>query len=324
MKINILLSTFNGEKFLSEQIESIINQTYEDWTLLIRDDGSTDGTVGLIHNYCLKDERIQLIDAQEGVNLGFVASFFELLKYEKADFYFFCDQDDIWLPYKVKLMITEASKYDNKSAMMYYTDLKVVDSELHTLSESLNQDLKGGSKVNLNSELVKNVVTGCASMINDELANLWLSPKKISYHDYFLALAALAVGDLVFINERTVFYRQHSSNVIGRVKSPSDIKRKGFMVRFNNRSMEYWDLIITNQLMAKELLNLPNLSLKNKKRIENFVYLGTYSLIKRVVIVCSSGYRRGMIAQTLMLNFLLATNCRRSRYIKNARDKIFS
>ena len=95
MKVNIVLSTYNGEKFLSEQIESIQAQTFTDWQLLIRDDGSTDKTLDIITAYTLKDERIHWIDEDERKNLGVINSFYKLIKHDVADYYFFCDQDDV-------------------------------------------------------------------------------------------------------------------------------------------------------------------------------------------------------------------------------------
>ena len=109
MKVNILLSTYNGEQYLKEQVKSIQDQTYQAWQLLIRDDGSTDGTVKIIQELVAQDERIRFINQGAIENLGVIKSFHALLKYEKADLYCFSDQDDVWLPEKIDLQV-EASE----------------------------------------------------------------------------------------------------------------------------------------------------------------------------------------------------------------------
>ena len=100
MKVNILLSTYNGEQFLEEQVKSIQEQTYQEWQLLIRDDGSSDGTVEVIKQLVAKDPRIHFINENQVENVGVIKSFHTLLKYGDADLYCFSDQDDFWLPTK--------------------------------------------------------------------------------------------------------------------------------------------------------------------------------------------------------------------------------
>ena len=112
MKINIVLSTYNGAKFLAEQIESIQKQTFTDWQLLIRDDGSTDETPQIIKQFVAADKRIKFINADKRENFGVIKNFFTLVKFEAADYYFFSDQDDVWLPNKMATMLDEAAKHD--------------------------------------------------------------------------------------------------------------------------------------------------------------------------------------------------------------------
>ena len=111
MKIHILLSTYNGEQFLAEQIQSIPQQTVQDWKLLIRDDGSTDRTREIIREFVAQDSRIHWINENESKNLGVIKSFHNLAQFEEADVYFFSDQDDVWLPQKLELSLAEARKY---------------------------------------------------------------------------------------------------------------------------------------------------------------------------------------------------------------------
>ena len=137
MKVTILLSTYNGEQFLAEQIESIQAQTYRDWQLLIRDDGSSDGTRAIIEDFCQQDDRIFFINPEAAQNLGVIKSFHSLLKYQDSDVYFFSDQDDVWLPDKLAIQLAAAENYDASVPLLVYMDLKVVDQELNVVHESM-------------------------------------------------------------------------------------------------------------------------------------------------------------------------------------------
>ena len=102
MKINIVMSTYNGEQFLAEQIDSIQQQTFKDWQLLIRDDGSSDQTPEIIKSFVAQDPRIVFINEHDRENFGVIKNFFTLIKHDKADYYFFSDQDDVWLEDKLE------------------------------------------------------------------------------------------------------------------------------------------------------------------------------------------------------------------------------
>ncbi|MCD0023384.1 glycosyltransferase, partial [Streptococcus agalactiae] len=118
-------ATYNGEKFLAQQIESIQKQTFKEWNLLIRDDGSSDKTCDIIRNFTAKDSRIRFINENEHHNLGVIKSFFTLVNYEVADFYFFSDQDDVWLPEKLSVSLEAAKHKASDVPLLVYTDLKV-------------------------------------------------------------------------------------------------------------------------------------------------------------------------------------------------------
>lgn len=179
MKVNILLSTYNGEQYLKEQVKSIQDQTYQDWQLLIRDDGSTDGTVEIIQELVAQDERIRFINQGTIENLGVIKSFHALLKYEKADLYCFSDQDDVWLPEKIALQVAEAEKHPQEVPLLVYTDLKVVDENLNVQHESMIRTQSDHANTELIQELTENTVTGGVAMINHALAELWTGQENM-------------------------------------------------------------------------------------------------------------------------------------------------
>lgn len=248
MKVNILMSTYNGEKFVAEQIESIQKQTFTDWNLLIRDDGSIDKTCEIIDKVLAKDSRIRLIKAE---NVGVIQSFYNLIKMEEADFYFLADQDDYWLSEKLEVMLNEAKKHDNTKPVMYYTDLKVTDKDLNVISKSMIRSQSDHANTQLVQELTENTVTGGASMINHALAKLWKTTEDIIMHDWYLAVLASAIGELVYIDQPTHLYRQHGANVLGARTLEKRVKK---WVHPNLWFEKYWWLIDSSQKQAEKLL----------------------------------------------------------------------
>ena len=267
LKVNILMSTYNGEKFVAEQIESIQKQSFQNWNLIVRDDGSKDTTCAIIEQFASKDSRIQLIQAE---NVGVIESFFQLTKWSVADFYFFADQDDYWLPEKLEVMLKETEKYDNSKPVMYYTDLKVVDKNLNILHESMIKTQSDHANTQLVQELTENTVTGGASMINHALAQEWQTTNDIIMHDWYLALLATAIGQLIYINQPTHLYRQHDANVLG---ARTWSKRLEKWLHPKLWFEKYWWLIESSQKQSKKILTeqLAKLSVADKELIEAYV-----------------------------------------------------
>lgn len=197
MKVNILMSTYNGERFIREQLESIIQQTYTDWTLLIRDDGSTDRTTAIIEEYVARDARIRWINQGDVHNLGVIQSFFTLVKTEPADLYFFSDQDDVWLPDKLQICLEKANGQTSHQPLLVYTDLKVVNQSLEVINDSMIKSQSHHANTTLLQELTENTVTGGTMMINHALAERWTETDQLLMHDWYLALLAAAFGQLV-------------------------------------------------------------------------------------------------------------------------------
>lgn len=213
--VSVLLSTYNGAKFLREQIDSILEQSYSDFLLYIRDDGSSDDTWSVLSEY--NDPRIRLV---QGENLGPAGSFFTLLREaERADYYFFSDQDDVWYSEKISVMLAEIQKYDDYPAMVF-SDFSMIDetgSETHQ-SYSLYASLRvSEGEVGVDKLIPHPYVFGCASVINQKLAKLVLFPPDgIEMHDCWISMAAAATGKLIYLPRQTIAHRFHSSNATGR------------------------------------------------------------------------------------------------------------
>ncbi|MGR1386381.1 glycosyltransferase family 2 protein, partial [Streptococcus agalactiae] len=253
MKVNILMATYNGEKFLAQQIESIQKQTFKEWNLLIRDDGSSDKTCDIIRNFTAKDSRIRFINENEHHNLGVIKSFFTLVNYEVADFYFFSDQDDVWLPEKLSVSLEAAKHKASDVPLLVYTDLKVVNQELNILQDSMIRAQSHHANTTLLPELTENTVTGGTMMINHALAEKWFTPNDILMHDWFLALLAASLGEIIYLDLPTQLYRQHDNNVLGARTMDKRFK----ILREGPKSIftRYWKLIHDSQKQASLIVD---------------------------------------------------------------------
>jgi len=220
------MATYNGEKFIREQIESIISQTFTDWKLIIHDDGSTDNTLTIITEYIEKDSRICLIND----NLKFhnsSANFFHLIKNidKNTDYICLCDQDDIWLPQKLEISINEMEKIGNKSLpVCIATDVCLIDSNGKKYVDSFWKYANINTKSNFRSLILENTATGCTMIFNSivleylyDLTNEEI--KNIIQHDWFIALICASDGIYQQLCIPLVCYRQHDGNVVGARKT---------------------------------------------------------------------------------------------------------
>ena len=303
MKVNILMSTYNGQQFLAEQIRSIQDQSYTDWTLFIRDDGSSDNTKEILKDFERQDSRIHLIDSDKSDNLGVIKSFHKLVNHDRADYYFFSDQDDVWLPNKLELSLKEARNYLADLPLMVYMDLKVVNQDLEIMTESMVKSQSHHANTELVQELTENTVTGGVAMINHALAEMWQETDDILMHDWYLALLASAFGNLVFIDQPGELYRQHSDNVLGARTLSKRFKK---WIRPHILFAVYWDLIKNSQKQSRHLLQMP-LSQSNRELIEAFVTIMDKPMLERFRILRKYGLKKNKAFHTLVFTTLIVT-----------------
>lgn len=249
-KVDILLATYNGEKYLVEQLESILSQTYSDFRLLISDDCSTDGTRKILEEYKNKDDRIQLFF--QGKNLGVIKNFEYLLKKVENDYYMLSDQDDIWKNNKIEKSI---EKLKNSESDLVYSDLEVVDENLNVTYESYWK-LKGIYKKikkynNFEALYLNNFITGCTILSKKEYIKDILplpNTSKFVLHDYWISLIISQKGKISYIEEPLIKYRQHKNNKIGS-KKQSDSLRSIDEIRelFIKVKKEHFTVFIENE-----------------------------------------------------------------------------
>jgi len=221
VKVTVLLATYNSSRFLREQLDSLFAQTFQDWTMVVRDDGSSDDTLKIIEEYSKVHANIDVLPDQEK-NVGAKESFMRLLKSTASDYYFFCDHDDVWLPSKMeeslRLLLATQRNHPGKPVIIH-SDLRVVNDELQTVSESFWKSSKIYPKIleNKNYIQVFNCVTGCTMLFNAEVKKIAIPyPQSIPMHDWWLALITLRNGGIIrHLNEPTILYRQHGENEVG-------------------------------------------------------------------------------------------------------------
>ncbi|PXV62187.1 glycosyl transferase family 2 [Dysgonomonas alginatilytica] len=242
MSIVILLATYNGGKYLREQLDSLIAQTYKDWILYIRDDSSTDETTSIINEYASKYENITLLK-DKVLHRGACGSFMWLLEQVEGKYYMFCDQDDIWLPNKIELlynaMLLEEDRYP-EVPILINTDLVIVNEKLEVLSPSFwEYGRMNPQRINEKYISVTNSITGCATMFNNKAKEVCFPVNEnVIMHDYWLGLCVWSTGGrIVSLPIATIFYRQHLSNTLGARKHEEGLKKifKIPMVDYNKR-----------------------------------------------------------------------------------------
>ena len=242
-KVQVLLSTYNGEKYIKEQIESILNQKEVEIALLIRDDGSTDKTIQILEELAMNNENITVYKDE---NLGPARSFMDLIeKSDEYDYYAFSDQDDVWKPKKLISAINKLKEYNNTPAL-YMSALEIVDTNLKYIETK-----KVAGNFTLEGEIIKNFATGCTQVFNKNLCNIikQYKPKYIIMHDSWITRVCYAIGGNVIIDENSyIKYRQHEKNVLG-------YKDDGFQKLKRQYKIAFKDKISMRVNIAKELKN---------------------------------------------------------------------
>ena len=225
-KIDILLATYNGEEYIKEQIDSILNQTYSNFRLLISDDNSTDKTLEIIRDYEKKDDRIKVFENKE--NNGVIKNFEFLLKQVESDLYMLSDQDDVWYENKIEETYRKLKEDD---ADLVFTDLEVVDENLNTIYSSMNNYKGLTNKINKTIGSYKlvylyNVITGCTILSKKKFIKDILplpNDTKNLLHDMWIGLVIALKGKISYLNKPTIKYRQHGTNEIGTKKVSSEM-----------------------------------------------------------------------------------------------------
>lgn len=291
-KIAVLLSTYNGEKYLAEQINSLYNQSYTNFEIIARDDGSSDCTLLILKSY-----NIKIIDSNK--NLGAKKSFIELLKYSfentDAEYFMFCDQDDVWKTNKIEKTLIKMQEIENEfqfKPILVHSNLEVVNNELKKISNSLWEYEQILPQYNsFNRLMMQNTITGCTVMINRRLAakSLFI-PNSAIMHDWWIGLIASKFGVIRYLNDSTILYRQHNNNTIG-AKNRTRINIIKFFLSscFNliRKDKEYMNHLEINFIQSKAFLDIFKEDLESNtiNMIESFINIKKSNFFNKRLII---------------------------------------
>lgn len=214
--MNVLLSTFNGEKFLPQLLESLERQSHPATRITIRDDGSTDGTIQLVTEFAARRSDVALIS---GRRLGVTQSFLALLQAADGgcNYFAFCDQDDVWEPKKLQNAVEMLERYSPSEALLYCSAVEYVDSELRHLGYS-----RPPREIGFANALVENVPTGCTIVLNRSARQIVTAklPCNPLAHDWWCYLVVSAFGRVCYEHRPSIKYRQHQHNAVGVALKP--------------------------------------------------------------------------------------------------------
>ncbi len=275
-RILVLMSTYNGEAYLREQLDSILYQS-EPADILVRDDGSVDLTLSILDAYAKHYPQITVI---RGENVGVVRSFFSLLERAQGyEYYAFADQDDIWLKEKLACAVRSLDQMDQERPALYASCSQLVDNNMKALGTT-QKCLKELSFYNV---LIQNIMPGHAQVFNQAMVDFVnehpVNVNNIVVHDFWLALLAITFGQVAFDNEPHTYYRQHTTNEIGyghgafgwfteRIRRVMKAKAK----EITRQDQEFYDHF-AYELPDDQLEELTNLLESQRNVFTRFYYL---------------------------------------------------
>lgn len=296
MKIIVLLSTYNGEKFLEEQLRSIILQRNVNLEIIVRDDGSKDSTCKILQKWQNKG----FLRWYSGANLGPARSFMHLLMQSPdADYYAFCDQDDIWLPEKLSIALDKIKDHGNEAAI-YISNLCLVDQN----QKIIGYTSKERFSLTLAESLIYNPATGCTMVINRKMRDVLslYEPSTMVMHDSWIYKVAISIGGFVYCDSQShIYYRQHGDNLVGArstwLKRCENRLKNIFGISDFPRYQEFIELLIG----YKDLITA-----ENKELLENIAgYKNSYRC-KWFLIKCISSCAKGKISKIIFyINIIL-------------------
>jgi glycosyltransferase involved in cell wall biosynthesis len=300
-RLYVLLSTYNGQAYLEELLQSVLSQSYSDFQLYIRDDGSTDSTVDILQKYQALDQRIVV---ELGSNIGVQTSFYSLLERveDATGFYAFCDQDDIWDEQKLEVAINAIQGSPRPEATLYFSRLSCVDSANNHLYDSEQPRAPG-----IFNALVQNSAVGCTCVFGAQVRSDFLraNPAHMMMHDWWLYLCAASRGTLIYDEVPRIRYRQHENTATPR-EEPG-ISRllnrfRGLLGRIGERERGLESLAQANAFLATypdcdPLISSTLEGLNNSHGIAGFM--------RRLVFVFSTPLHRNDRLETLSLKLVI-------------------
>ena len=284
-KVTILMCTYNGEKYLEEQLDSFQCQTYKNWSLIVSDDGSVDKTLKILNQYQKKwgIKKIQII---KGPQKGFSENFISLIKNKKihGEYFFLSDQDDIWVPRKIENYLSVFNKVNDKKPILIGGSSLYVNHDLCLTGASH----KFNHKPTFSNALVQSMFGGNTIAFDHnfkfQVENIILN--NTSSYDWFLYIFNTFIGgNTFFLTEPNIFYRQHNDSLVGGNTGFFNIIKR--FILFKNNFFR--DQIAIN---IKNIKNIKRVPLSNQQLLKEFILLRNGNLFDRILILFKNKFIR--------------------------------
>lgn len=280
--ISVVMATYNGGKFLSQQLDSVLEQTYCNLEIIISDDCSTDTTWDIIEQYVKQDHRITAY--QNEVNLGYIKNFEKGIGYCKGDYVAICDQDDIWYKEKIDLLMEAIQQHD-----LCFCDSELIDECNQSLNKKLSDIKRLGAYTCCLPFVPGNCISGHATLIKRETLLQALPFPDSFVYDWYLAFFTVCIGSIAYLNQPLVQYRQHRNSSIAAVKVKNNTKKKKDAQQeiqsIRNRIKIFYE--ITERFAVPDRIVLKHL-------YESYQSFSLYNNFKRFVIFFR--YRKQLLA----------------------------
>jgi glycosyltransferase involved in cell wall biosynthesis len=274
--ISIALCTYNGEKFLSEQIESILLQTHKNFELIIVDDCSHDKTIDIVKEYMKKYKNIKLFE--NCANLGFVKNFEKAIELCSGEYIFLSDQDDIWDINKISYFLNNI----NENSSLIYSNALIIDSKQKNIN---NRTLLNEADIITNKNnlffLFNNSVSGNTMMFRKKLKKFILPfPEDINFHDIWIGFVASSLNCIQYTEKNLIMYRQHSSNVtdINKTTKKEKISKKEKSFKLKTALLKNYYIFLEQNAIQHE--NLPILKQLHKEYSNYKKFYFNFKLLK--------------------------------------------
>ena len=296
-KVNVLLSAYNGEKYVAEQIDSILAQSHKNFEIYVRDDGSKDGTLAILREY----EEKGLIHLEAGANVGFIKSFLWLVANGgDADYYAFSDQDDVWFKDKLTMALEKLSQTDDTKPVLYFSNYDYYDGELNFLSH------RSGKTPNMSfaNAMVDCVSLGFNSVFNRTAKDMVTAdmPERSTGHDWWMYMVCIGMGQVIYDERPTVKYRRHGNNV----SNGGDSFMKQQVWRFKKFFLNHYFYNIHEQIKEYGQTYGAKLSQSNQKVLALFIKDGFHPLNALRKVFYPAKLRQGVVDELFVrLVFLI-------------------
>lgn len=277
MNVVVLMSTYNGEKYIKEQIDSILNQENVNVLLMIRDDGSSDNTMAVLQDYRRQYKNIKII---KGKNIGVGNSFMHLLyKSDEADYYAFADQDDVWKKDKLIKGIEMINAVGSDEPLLYVSNQIIVNENM----EVQGMRYKNPPSTEIVSIINRNPFSGCTMIMNRRLRNMLTDKDRrpvhqffnVRIHDAWIAMYAGCVGKIIYDEKSYILYRQHEGNVVGADKKNVMERIRGYLDYAGNPDKRKYRSRAAHQLL--KCVDNSLLERKTQEKLRLFDNLNTIS-----------------------------------------------